>query len=79
MWRDPLRGTFSDGGERRRKFDRDFGEGAVRLVRDTGKPFAQVTGDLGVTRTAPIGLITKSDVSTLSANPEIRGGFLVTL
>jgi hypothetical protein len=25
-------------GETRRKFDKDFQEGAVRLVRETGKP-----------------------------------------
>jgi len=35
-------------GESRRKFDRDFREGAVRLVRETGKPIAQVARDLGV-------------------------------
>src|ERR1700749_2135340 len=34
--------------ETRRKFDRDFREGAVRLVRETGKPIAQVARDLGV-------------------------------
>jgi transposase len=34
--------------EMRRKFDRDFREGAVRLVRETGKPIAQVAGDLGI-------------------------------
>jgi len=32
----------------RRKFDRDFREGAVRLVRETGKPIAQVARDLGI-------------------------------
>ena len=35
-------------GETRRKFDRDFREGAVRLVRETGKPIAQVAKDLGI-------------------------------
>ena len=34
--------------ETRRKFDRDFREGAVRLVRETGKPIAEVAQDLGV-------------------------------
>jgi len=34
--------------ETRRKFDRDFKEGAVRLVRETGKPVAQVARDLGI-------------------------------
>ena len=34
--------------ETRRKFDRDFKEGAVRLVRETGKPIAEVARDLGV-------------------------------
>jgi len=34
--------------ETRRKFDADFREGAVRLVRETGKPIAQVARDLGV-------------------------------
>ena len=34
--------------ETRRKFDRDFREGAVRLVRETGKPIAQVARELGI-------------------------------
>jgi transposase len=33
--------------ETRRKFDQDFKEGAVRLVRETGRPVAQVAKDLG--------------------------------
>jgi len=32
----------------RRKFDQGFKEGAVRLVRETGKPIAQVAGELGI-------------------------------
>ena len=34
--------------ETRRKFDRDFQQGAVRLVMETGKPIAQVARELGV-------------------------------
>ncbi len=34
--------------ETRRKFDQDFKEGAVRLVRETGKPIAQVARELGM-------------------------------
>ena len=34
--------------EARRKFDREFREGAVRIVRETGKSVAQVARELGV-------------------------------
>src|SRR5207253_2028066 len=34
--------------ETRRKFDQDFKEGAVRLVRETGKPIWQVARELGI-------------------------------
>ena len=34
--------------ETRRNFDHDFREGAVRLVRETGKPIAEVARDLGI-------------------------------
>ena len=34
--------------ETRRKFEQDFKEGAVRLVRETGRPSAQVAKDLGI-------------------------------
>ena len=34
--------------ETRRKFDQDFRDGAVRIVRETGRPIAQVARDLGV-------------------------------
>lgn len=34
--------------EPRRKFDQDFKEGAVRLVREIGRPIAQVAKDLEI-------------------------------
>jgi len=33
-------------GETRRKYDPEFREGAVRIVRETGKSIAEVAGDL---------------------------------
>ncbi len=33
----------------RRRFDQDFREGAVRIVRETGMPIAQVARELGST------------------------------
>jgi len=34
--------------ETRRQYDPEFREGAVRIVRETGKPVARVADDLGV-------------------------------
>jgi transposase len=34
--------------ETRRRFDRAFREGAVQIVRETGKPIAQVARELGI-------------------------------
>src|SRR3954465_15745568 len=34
--------------EKRKKYDREFREGGVRIVEETGKPIAQVARDLGV-------------------------------
>lgn len=32
----------------RRKYDEEFKQGAVRIVRETGKPIAEVARDLGI-------------------------------
>jgi transposase len=34
--------------EKRKQYDREFRDGAVRIVEETGKPIAQVARDLGV-------------------------------
>jgi transposase len=34
--------------ERRQRYDREFKQGAVRIVEETGKPVAQVARDLGI-------------------------------
>ena len=39
--------------EKRKKYDREFREGAVRIVEETGKPIAQIARDLGVNEGTP--------------------------
>ena len=34
--------------EKRKKYDQEFRQGAVRIVEETGKPIAQIARDLGV-------------------------------
>lgn len=34
--------------EKRRKYDSEFRDGAVRIVRETGKPIVRVADDLGI-------------------------------
>ena len=34
--------------EKRNKYDREFREGAVRIVQETSKPIAQIARDLGI-------------------------------
>ena len=34
----------------RRKFDADFKQGAVRIVRETGRPIVQVAEELGISQ-----------------------------
>ncbi len=36
--------------EKRRRYDSEFRDGAVRAVRETGKSICQVTDDLGIKR-----------------------------
>ncbi|WP_440103176.1 transposase [Streptosporangium sp. H16] len=38
---------------KRRRFDPEFRAGAVRIVKETGKPVAQVARDLGINRQSP--------------------------
>jgi transposase-like protein len=52
--------------ETRRRFDQDFRDGAVRLVRETGKPIAQVARDLGI----------KDGLNTRKKHPRLRAVFM---
>lgn len=38
----------SEMSEKRTKYDREFRDGAVRIVEETGKPIAQVAREMGI-------------------------------
>ncbi|MFA3840989.1 transposase [Streptomyces aureus] len=46
--------------EKRRKFNAEFPEGAVRIVTETGKPVAQVARDLGINETTPASWVSRA-------------------
>ncbi|MEU8675752.1 transposase [Streptomyces sp. NPDC048560] len=47
--------------EKRRKFDAECREGAVRIVTEAGKPVAQVAQDLGIIKTTLNSAMSSSD------------------
>lgn len=59
--------------EKRRKFDREFREGAVRIVRETDKPIAQVAAALGIHAGAPANWVKQGTrINRGEAEPEQR-------
>jgi transposase len=46
--------------DKRRKFDAEFREGAVRIVAETGRPIAQVAKDLGINETTPASWVSRA-------------------
>ena len=56
--------------EKRRKFDQEFREGPVWIVRETGKPIAQVARDLRID-----GGALGNWVATTPLNAKVHKGF----
>ncbi|WP_203115942.1 transposase [Mycobacterium canetti] len=69
--------------EARRKFDAQFKEGAVRIVRETGKPIAQVARELGTDpprRPAPIKIKSlQTSLYGYRGLPEVVAGWVSAL
>lgn len=57
--------------EKRKKYDREFREGAVRIVGETGKPIAAVARNLGNTR-ADSCVLCRGPMRTIHADDRSR-------
>jgi transposase len=49
--------------EKRRQFDREFREGAVRIMREANKPVAQVVADLGINAGALVNWVKQDKIA----------------